>query len=335
MPSRLQAVHLRGVALGALLAVTPLGAQDPSAHAGHAMPATTPASAARPATAEHAPSPAPSARRVVGTLVIAHGGSAAWNARVEATARQARTGGPVAVSFLMGAGARTHAFQDGVRALVAQGATEVTVVPLLVSSHSGHYDQIRWLAGELDTLSATMRHHLQMSGITRAGVDVPIRVAPALDDAPEMARVLADRAVALVPDAAARRGRALFLLGHGPNSAEDYAAWMDNLRRVADSVHARTGFRSVLVELVRDDAPPPVRAEAVARARELIALQHQLTGAEVVVVPILVSSGEVSGRKFPADLEGLPVVYAGEPLLPHESMARWVEARVRSTVRRP
>ena len=38
---------------------------------------------------------------------------------------------------------------------------------------------------------------------------------------------------------------------------------------------------------------------------------------------------EGSVRKFPADLEGLPVVYAGEPLLPHASMARWIEARVR------
>lgn len=312
--------------LGALLVAVPLRAQAPSPHAGHgALRAVAPAP-----TAEHAPSPTPHGRRVIGTLVVAHGGGAAWNAKVEATAAQARTGGPVAVSFLMGAGAKTHTFQDAVRALVAQGATEVTVVPLLVSSHSGHYDQIRWLAGELDSLSATMMHHLHMSGITRADVRVPIHVAPAIDDAPQMARVLADRAMALVPDAAARQRRALFLLGHGPNSAEDYAAWMDNLRRVADSVKARTGFRSVLVELVRDDAPPPVRAEAVARARELIALQHELTGADVVVVPILVSSGEVSGRKFPADLEGLPVVYAGEPLLPHESMARWVESRVRS-----
>ena len=315
---------LRHAMLGALFVAAPLGAQMPASHGGHAAPAP-----ASPVARAAETLPAPDGRRVVGTVVIAHGGGPVWDAKVESTAATARTGGPVAVSFLMGPGARTHAFQDAVRSVVAQGATEVTVVPLLVSSHSGHYDQIRWLAGELDTLSATMMHHLQMSGITRADVRVPIRVAPAIDDAPEVARVLADRATALFPDAAARAGRALFLLGHGPNSAEDYAAWMDNLRRVADSVKARTGFRSVLVELVRDDAPPAVRAEAVTRARELIGLQHELTRADVVVLPILISSGEVSGRKFPADLTGLPVVYAGDPLLPHESMARWIESRVR------
>ena len=121
----------------------------------------------------------------------------------------------------------------------------------------------------------------------------------------------------------------LMLLGHGPNDAEAYAAWMRNLRPVMDSVRAATGFRSVLVELVRDDAPAEVRAEAVARARELIRLQHDLTGRDVAVVPILVSTGSVSREKLPRDLAGLPVLYTGDALLPHPGMARWVEARVR------
>ena len=87
---------------------------------------------------------------------------------------------------------------------------------------------------------------------------------------------------------------------------------MSNLRRIADTVKARTGFRSVTVELVRDDAPPPVRAEAVARVRELITLQHELTRKPVVVVPVLVASGQISRQKLPRDIEGLPIVYSGE-----------------------
>jgi sirohydrochlorin cobaltochelatase len=141
---------------------------------------------------------------------------------------------------------------------------------------------------------------------------------------PEIAGILAERAQSL----ANSPGRqSLLLLGHGPNSAEDYAAWMSNLRRIADTVKARTGFRSVTVELVRDDAPPPVRAEA-ARVRVLITLQHELTRKPVVVVPVLVASGQISRQKLPRDIEGLPIVYSGEALLPHAGMARWVEARV-------
>ena len=80
-----------------------------------------------------------------------------------------------------------------------------------------------------------------------------------------------------------------------------------------------------------DDAPAPVRAEAVLAARELIELQHGLTGADVLVVPVLVSKGAVSRDKLPNDIRGTPSVYADAPLLPHPAIARWIESRVRST----
>ena len=257
----------------------------------------------------------------VGTVIVAHGGDSLWNSRVLGVAQAVRTSGPVEVSFLMGPAAQRTRFQDAVARLRSQNVSEVVVVPMLVSSYSGHYDQIRWLAGENIALDTTMMHHLHMSGITRPAAGVPIRLARAMDDASQVARVLADRA--------------LFIVGHGPNSAEDYAAWMKNLRPVADSVKRMTGFRDVRVDLVRDDAPAEVRAEAVRRMRELIELQHLITGREVIVVPVLVSKGTVSRDRVPADLAGLPVVYAGEPLLPHPAMARWVEERVRTIPQAP
>jgi sirohydrochlorin cobaltochelatase len=262
----------------------------------------------------------------VGTIMIAHGGGPAWDAQVEAVAALVNTGGPVEVSFLMGPGASTHRFQDAARRLEEQGVSEIVVVPVLVSSHSGHYEQIRYLTGQTDTISEQMHHHLHMAGIERADVRVPIRLTPAIDDSPEVAAVLAERALALAEDPSAQ---ALFLIGHGPNSAEDAAAWMRNLRPIADSVRAATGFRDVKIGLVRDDAPAGVRSEAVLGIRETIELQHMATGRPVVVVPVLISTGSVSREKLPRDLGGLPIVYAGDALLPHPGMARWVEARVR------
>jgi sirohydrochlorin ferrochelatase len=266
-----------------------------------------------------------------GTLIIAHGGDSIWNAHVLDIARQVRTGGPVEVSFLMGTGARTARFQDAVARLEARGAMQIVVVPMLVSSHSGHYDQIRWLAGEDVEIGETMHHHLHMAGIERAAGRTPLRLARAMDDSPEVARVLSDRALALArAQGRAPAERALMIVGHGPNSAEDYAAWMGNLRPIADSVRAWTGFKDVRVELVRDDAPAPIRAEAVRRVRDLIELQAMVTGTDVLVVPVLVSKGSVSRDKVPNDIRGTPSVYDGEPLLPHEAMARWVESRVRA-----
>ncbi len=268
---------------------------------------------------------AQTARERPAAIVVAHGAEVEWNDRVREIAGLAETGGPVEVAFLMGPEAEARPFQEVVAGLVAGGASEIVVVPLLVSSHSGHYDQLRWLAGEIDSLSGYMAHHLEMAGITRPADPARVRLAAALDDAPELADVLADRALAL---AESPQAQALFLIGHGPNSAEDNARWMANLRSVADRVGRVTGFRDVKLGLVRDDAPAEVRAEAVRAIREMIALQRELTGRPVVVVPILVSEGRVSREKFPTDLEGLDVVYSGEPILPHPALARWIARRV-------
>lgn len=263
--------------------------------------------------------------QTVGTIVFAHGGDSSWNSLVRATVGQLRLAGPVEVSFLMGPEASLTRFQDAVDRLVKTGATEVVLVPLLVSSHSGHYEQIRFLARLTDSLDAVMREHLHHGGIERSSAKVPIRVSAALDDSRELARVLTDRATTFEPNP---RGKALMLVGHGPNSAEDYAAWMRNLRVVADSVRTWSGFRDVRVELLREDAPAAVRAEAVHRLRELIALQSEVTGGPVSVLPILISRGGISRSTLMKDLDGLPVRLSSEPLLPHPAIAAWIARQI-------
>lgn len=275
------------------------------------------------------PAQVPTPARSIGTLLLAHGGEPSWNAEVERIARTANTGGPLRLAYLMGPAAATHRFQDQVDSLVAEGATEVVIVPLMVSSHSGHYEQIRYLAGLTDSLDGMMQHHLHMGGLERPTTTVPLHVARALDDAPELASVLADRARAITPNGT---GRALFLVAHGPNSAENHAEWMRHLRVVAAAVKEQSGFADVRVEMVRDDAPKAVRAEGVLRVRELIEMQHAITGQPVTVVPVLVSKGRVSREKFTADLAGLDIIYEGTPLLPHPLLARWIERRVNEVV---
>lgn len=272
------------------------------------------------------------AQGTYGTIVVAHGGDSTWNDLVLQTARAARTGGPVEVSFLMGSAAARTRFQDAVASLTQRGITRVVVVPLLVSSHSGHYEQIRYLVGDSVKLDDTMMHHLHMAGIERSRTAARLRLTGAMDDAPQIARVLLDRARSLAPTPG---GRAVLIVGHGPNSAEDYAAWMANLRVIGDSVRILGGFADVRVDLLRDDAPAPVRAEAVRRLRELVELQHLATRQPVIVVPVLVSRGAINRDKLPNDLRGLPIVYSGEPLLPHAEMSRWIEQRVRDALRSP
>jgi len=264
-----------------------------------------------------------------GVVLIAHGGSENWNARVHDLAGDVELGGPLEVSFLMGPHAAEHRFQDVVASLEAEGAERIVVVPVLASSHSGHYEQLRYLVGETDELSEMMHHHLHEAGIHRPATETPLLLTPSLDASMELAPILADRALSLADDP---DERALFLVGHGPNSAENHALWMANLRPVADSVARLSGFADVHLGMLRDDAPDPVREEAVRGIREVIDLQHALTDRPVVVVPILISKGYISTQKLPADLEGLPIAYDGEGVLPHPQMARWVERRVREAV---
>lgn len=159
-----------------------------------------------------------SAQRI-GTVLIAHGGDSPWNSHVVDAARAARTGGPVEVSFLMGPAAAGARFQDAATKLEQAGVDSIIVVPVLVSCYSEHYNQLRWLVGEDNTLDETMKHHLQIAGITRPVTYVPLRLAKAMDGALEVARVLADRALALARAHRAPRSRALLIVGHGPNSA--------------------------------------------------------------------------------------------------------------------
>jgi sirohydrochlorin cobaltochelatase len=269
-----------------------------------------------------------SAQEKVGTIVVAHGGNDEWNRLVKDVAAEVRTGGPVGVSFLMGAGAKADPFQRIIGRLEQAGVKRIVVVPLLVSSHSGHYEQIRYLAGQTRELDQSMMDHLHMGGLEPVTAKVPITVARAIDDSPDVARILAERARSLV---SAPQGRALFLVGHGPNSPAEHAIWMKNLRALAVVVKQQTGFADVRVGVIQDDAPAPVRAEAVLRVREIIELQHAATRQSVAVVPVLISKGSLSQEKLPNDLRGTPIVYDGEALLPHAGLARWIEARVRES----
>lgn len=257
-----------------------------------------------------------------GILIVAHGGGHDWNNQVLGVAAAVRSAGPVRVSFLMGPGATERPFQSEVAALRTAGATSIVVVPLFISSHSEHIDQLRWLIGERVALDSTMMHHLHMGGIERPSDLRGLRLTTALDSAPELAMALTQRAMRLSDR---RAERAVLLLGHGPNGAEDYARWMTALRPVAERVRRDAGYRFAGLELVRDDAPPLVRAEAVRRVREIVTWLNEATGLPVVVVPALVATGMVSRETFPRDLAGLPVIYAGDALLPDPGMARWVE----------
>ena len=251
-----------------------------------------------------------------GLLIVAHGAGAEWNTRVRAAVTQVRwERGPVAVAFLMGPEAETAGWNHGVDTLLAQGAKSLIVVPLLVSSHGGHYRQIVAMAAGAD--SGGHEH-----GPAKAP-PVPTRVTAALDDAPELGDALAARWTALDP---ALRRRPVMLIAHGPERDAEARRWEEHLSATAGRAFKREGLKQPLaIGLLRDDAPAEVRAAAVARIRETITALATQANDSVLVITALISSSGIDQVKIPHDLDGLPVRYVATPLAPRAELARWIE----------
>jgi len=256
-----------------------------------------------------------------GLLVVAHGAGAEWNARVRETVAQVKWGeGPVGIAFLMGQEKETAGWNAAVAQLVAQGARRIVVVPLMVSSYGSHYRQIRYFAGELAELPPELAKHDHGS---HAPPPVPMRVTAALDDAPELAAMLAARWAEL---GEADRRRPLLLVAHGPNDSTDAVKWIAHITAVSEGLRSRTRA-DLHVALLRDDAPADVRKAAVAAMRDTVLAMSRRAADSVVAMPVMISAGTITQVKIPADLDGLPIRYRAEPLAPHAELARWIERK--------
>ncbi|HXE57913.1 MAG TPA: CbiX/SirB N-terminal domain-containing protein [Gemmatimonadales bacterium] len=261
------------------------------------------------------------ARAQTGLLVVAHGANREWNDRVRETVATVRwERGPVALAFLMGAEKDSAGWDAGVRSLVARGARSVVVVPLMVSSFGSHYQQIRFYAGERPDLPPELAGHDH--GGHHGAPAVPMRVTAALDAAPELAEALLVRWRELEPR---DRSRPILLVAHGPNDAGDAERWIRNLTAASEDLR-RAARAELRVGLLRDDAPPAVRAAAVAAMRDTVLALAARARDSVVALPVMISSGSITRAKIPNDLAGLPLRYRPIPLAPQPALARWIES---------
>lgn len=258
------------------------------------------------------------ARAQTGLLVVAHGAGPAWNDGVRAVVAQVQwTRGPIATAFLMGPEAASSGWDSAVAHLARQGARRIVVVPLLISSHGGHYLDILRAAGvPSDTIVRAAPH---AHGAHQP--PVPTVVTGALDDAPELGQALAGRWRAL---SSAERRRPLFLVAHGPNTDDEATLWLHALEAAAAVIRAEGGV-PVAAGLLRDDAPTAVRAAAIQEIHRAINRLATEAGDSVTVLPVLISTGQINQVTIPADLAGLPIRYTGVALAPHPALARWIE----------
>jgi sirohydrochlorin ferrochelatase len=273
-----------------------------------------------------------------GVLLLAHGGSASWNANVQTIAEAVNRTQPTEVALGMATRANIQAAIDR---LEARGVTRIVAVPLFVSSHSSVITSTEYLLGLRADMPAALKIFATMShgadGAHGANTDasahhtedgtvpvrhsVPIRMTRALDAHPIVSSIIASRASEISEEPVSE---SVVLVAHGPTADDVNEQWLVHLRTVASVVAGDRPYASVDALTVRDDAPAPVRDEATRALREIVE-RRTAQGRRVLVVPVLLSYGGIEAgiRKR---IEGLTWVMSRAALAPDSRLVDWVKA---------
>jgi sirohydrochlorin ferrochelatase len=275
-----------------------------------------------------------------GILLLAHGGSEEWNARVTELAAKVGATRPTEIAFGM---ATRASIQGAVDRLVARDVSEIVAVPLFVSSWSTVITSTEYLLGlraeapAALAVFAKMNHapapaspsdaahvhdaHTPVDGTTPVASPVPVRMTAALNDHPIAAEILATRARAISMDPARE---AVIVVAHGPDEDEDNRRWLADMAALARRITETEKFTAVEYLTLRDDAPQPVRDSATAQLRATV--RRQLAaGRRALVVPLLISFGGIE-RGVRERLEGLDYTMAASALMPDDRLVSWVLA---------
>ncbi len=274
-----------------------------------------------------------------GILLLAHGGSAPWNARVTAVAGAADRTQPTEVAFGM---ASRASIQAAIDRLTARGVTEIVAVPLFVSSHSSVITSTEYLLGLRHNapadlaVFAKMGHspdgaatgdhagHAPADPVSPVKTTVRLRMTAAFDRHPLIAQIVADRARSI---SAAPEREAVILVAHGPVPDDDNRKWLEDMAVLAGHIRVAAPFGSVEYLTVRDDAGPALREAATRELREKVSAQRA-AGRHVLIVPHLMSFGGIE-QGIRKRLEGLDYTMTAQALMPDERIVQWVLASAR------
>ena len=273
-----------------------------------------------------------------GVLLLAHGGAAQWNERVNAVAKKVDASQPTEVAFGM---ASRASIQAAVEKLTARGVTSIVAVPLFVSSHSSVITSTEYLLGLRADAPADLKIFAKMNHASHGApvaapsehaahmpaadpaspitTTVPVRMTSAFNRHPLIAQIVADRARSI---STAPANEAVILVAHGPVPDEDNRRWLEDMAVLAEQVRASAPFGSVDYMTVRDDAGPAMREAATKDLRERVEKQVA-AGRRVLIVPHLMSFGGIE-QGVRKRLEGLTYTMTEQALMPDDRIVEWV-----------
>ncbi|RKX64608.1 MAG: hypothetical protein DRP42_06105 [Tenericutes bacterium] len=297
----------------------------------------------------------------IGVLVIAHGSpSESWCSPVRNATDEVDLPYPVELGFLEFVPNET--INLAVERLDDAGVTEIIAVPLFVSSHSSHIQEIEYVLGLREMLPLTAEHivvegmEMERSVVSTGGRYAISRVPleadaaggmratghPEEEEEEELVPVETDAEIILttamdghwlvagiVADRTANlctdtEGEALVLVAHGTDEADNFAGWVNSTSSLANQARLKLLYwRDSSIGLGGTEA-------AFIHHNETLHPEFMLRpivsdAADPVVVPLMVSEGYFTGTKIPGLLENLTYAYDGSALTPHPNVAEWIE----------
>ncbi|HJH31058.1 MAG TPA: hypothetical protein C5S50_02470 [Methanosarcinaceae archaeon] len=294
-----------------------------------------------------------------GVLVIAHGSSSEiWCSPVRDAVAEVDLPYPVELGFLELVPNET--INDAVERLDDAGVTEIIAIPLFISSHSSHIQEIEYVLGLKETLPLTSEHvmvdgvkmertivlkngqyaisrapietgfdgHMQTMGqpdeeeeLVPVETDAVILLANAMDDHWLVAGILSDRTADLSTDIA---GKTLVVVAHGTDEEANFAGWVNNTLSLANQARLKLAYWSdPAIGLTGTEVTFIHHNETLHPEFNLRPVVESATGP--VVVPLMVSEGYFTGSKIPGLLGNLTYAYDGSALTPHPNIAEWIE----------
>ncbi len=279
-----------------------------------------------------------------GVLVMAHGGSEAWNEAVLDAVAPLREGQPLEVAFGM---ADPQTLQEAIRRLEARGVRRIAVVRLFVSG-SSFLDRTEKILGLRPGAPAAMPHgegpvhedaHHGHEGLPDGAAEggggasahsmalwrvrTVSRFAlseKGLAEAPEMGVILAQRVLELSERPEVED---VLILAHGPGDDEENERWLENLRQRTSCLRHYAPFRRIEVLTLREDWPEKRRA-AEERIRAFVERARDEDG-WALVIPFRVHGF----GPYAEVLEGLEYTADRRGLLPHPLLTEWIADRIR------
>ncbi len=296
-----------------------------------------------------------------GILVIAHGSpSEDWCSPVRDAVSEVDLPYPVELGFLEFVPNET--INDAVEKLDDAGVTKIIAVPLFISSHSSHIQEIEYVVGLRDTLPMTAED------VVVEGVKMERTVAPKGDqyaifyvsleadtddsmqatghpgdeEEEELVPIDTDADIILtaamddhwlvagiVADRTADlsdnpEDETLVLVAHGTGEEDNFAGWVNSTSSLANQARLKLAYWSdPAIGLAGTQAAFIHHNETLHPEFTLRPIVENATGP--VVVSLMVSEGYFTGTKIPKLLENLTYAYDSSALTPHPNVAEWIE----------